>query len=378
MPYLWSYDTLRDLIMTSAHAISTDEAERRVLVLENPGLLGRHLVTDSLYAGLQLIMPGEFARSHRHTAAALRFIIEGERTYTAVAGERAYMEPGDFIVTPSWAWHEHRNEGGGPTVWLDVLDVPLVRFLGAGFSEHYSSAEFPRSAPPGDSRHRYGSNLLPVGFKRGAGASPVFSYPYARARETLEHLKRQTEWDACHGLKMEYIDPTTGGPAIPTISTFLQLVPRAFATAPYATTASAVYCVVAGSGTRDDRRRPLGARVSLSASRSLGGTELAAARDPGRRGIGAVQRLRRGGPTQAESLARAARLNDASAAGDPPAARPVATENDTICANRSRLREDNGKFVSVSERSRPRSEPGPARSGLTPDAATTRSLPAPP
>jgi gentisate 1,2-dioxygenase len=249
VPYLWSYDALRDLIMASAHAIATDEAERRVLVLENPGLPGRHLVTDSLYAGLQLIMPGEFARTHRHTAAALRFIIEGERTYTAVAGERAYMEPGDLIVTPSWAWHEHRNEGGGPTVWLDVLDVPLVRFLGAGFSEHYSSAEFPPGAPPGDSRHRYGSNLLPVGFKRGTGASPVFSYPYARARETLEHLKRHTEWDACHGLKMEYIDPTTGGPAIPTISTFLQLVPRTFVSAPYSTTASAVYCVVAGSGT---------------------------------------------------------------------------------------------------------------------------------
>jgi gentisate 1,2-dioxygenase len=249
LPHLWRYDALRDLLLEAARAISTAEAERRVLVLENPGLRGRHLVTDALYAGLQLIMPGEHARTHRHTAAALRFIVEGAGAYTAVAGERAYMEPGDFIVTPSWAWHEHRNESSTPTVWLDVLDVPLVRFLGAGFSEHYSEAELPTRAPPGDSHYRYGRNLLPVGFARDGSGSPVFSYPYAHARETLDRLAKTACWDPCHALKMEYVDPTNGGPAIPTISTFLQLVPKGFTTRPVRSTASAVYAVVAGRGT---------------------------------------------------------------------------------------------------------------------------------
>jgi gentisate 1,2-dioxygenase len=250
-----------------------------VLALENPGLRGRHLVTDALYAGLQLIMPGELARTHRHTAAALRFVIEGAGAYTAVAGERAYMAPGDFIVTPSWAWHEHRNEGDAPMVWLDVLDVPLVRFFGAGFSEHYAEAEFPTRAPStdggtagkagrslrptamdGGSAANAGRSLWPVDFDRGA-ASPVFSYPYARSREALEQLARQSALDPCHGVRMEYIDPTGGGPAIPTISTFLQLVPQGFVTEPYRSTASAVYAVVAGRGTvtlgRGDGRREL-------------------------------------------------------------------------------------------------------------------------
>jgi gentisate 1,2-dioxygenase len=234
--------------MESATVISTAEAERRVLVLENPGLAGRHLVTDALYAGLQLIMPGEFAATHRHTAAALRFVIEGEGTYTAVAGEKCYMRPGDFIVTPSWAWHEHRNESHDPTIWLDVLDVPLVRFLGAGFSEHYPEAEFPVKAPPDDSHYRYGRNLLPVGYRREATGSPIFSYPYARAYEALDHLQRHGEWDPCHGLKMQYIDPTTGGPAIPTISTFLQLLPQGFRSEPCKTTASSIVIVIAGRG----------------------------------------------------------------------------------------------------------------------------------
>src|SRR5688572_17325975 len=170
VPHLWRYAELRPVVMEAAAVVSTADAERRVLVLENPGLAGRHLATDALYAGLQLIMPGEFARAHRHTAAALRFIIEGENAYTAVAGERCYTRPGDFIVTPSWTWHEHRNESAEPTIWLDVLDVPLLRFLGAGFSEHYVAPEYPTTAPAGDSHLRYGRNLVPVGFKRGAGA----------------------------------------------------------------------------------------------------------------------------------------------------------------------------------------------------------------
>ena len=248
VPHLWRFDELRPLIMAAANVISTTDAERRVLALENPGLPGGHLATDSLYAGIQLIMPGEFARAHRHTAAALRFIVEGRDTYTAVAGEKAYMEPGDFIVTPSWAWHEHRNESRSPTIWLDVLDVPLIRFLGAGFSEHYPEPEFPPKAPPSDSQYRFGRNLLPVGYRRESSASPLFSYPYAHAREALEHLKAAKEWDPCHALKMEYIDPTTGGPAIPTISTFLQLVPKGFATDPYVATSSSIVSVVAGTG----------------------------------------------------------------------------------------------------------------------------------
>jgi gentisate 1,2-dioxygenase len=230
LPHLWRFDELRPLILESAARVSTADAERRVLVLENPGLKGRHLATDSLYAGVQLIMPGEFARAHRHTAAALRFIIEGRGAYTAVNGERAYMEPGDFIVTRPWAWHEHRNEGDAPALWLDVLDVALIRFLSSGFSEPYSAPEFPRSA------------------RAAAGAPPGFSYPYARAREALERSKLHGDLDACHGIKMPYLDPTTHGPALPTIATFLQLLPRGFSSAEHTTTAGSIFVVVEGRG----------------------------------------------------------------------------------------------------------------------------------
>ena len=91
-----------------------------------PGLTGQSSITHSLFAGLQIILPGEVAPAHRHAQSALRFIIEGNDAYTAVAGERTTMSPGDFVITPSWTWHDHGNDKREPMVWLDGLDIPLV------------------------------------------------------------------------------------------------------------------------------------------------------------------------------------------------------------------------------------------------------------
>src|SRR5207237_9578566 len=119
VPALWKYDEIRPLLMDAGRLITAKEAERRVLVLENPGLRGKSQITSSLYAGVQLVMPGEVAPSHRHAASALRFVLEGKGTaYTAVDGERTTMRPGDFVLTPFWSFHDHGNPGGEPVIWL--------------------------------------------------------------------------------------------------------------------------------------------------------------------------------------------------------------------------------------------------------------------
>ncbi|MEO6361933.1 MAG: cupin domain-containing protein, partial [Caldimonas sp.] len=107
----WHYDTLRPHLMAAGDLISAEEAERRVLVLENPAMRGQSCITSSLYAGLQLILPGEVAAAHRHTQSALRLVLDGKGAYTAVDGERTTMRFGDFIITPSWTFHDHGNEG---------------------------------------------------------------------------------------------------------------------------------------------------------------------------------------------------------------------------------------------------------------------------
>ena len=139
VPAHWSYDKVRPQLMRACEMVTKKEASRRVLCLENPSLRGTTFISDSLFAGLQIIMPGEVAPSHRHTPSALRFIVEGQGAYTAVDGERTTMHPGDFILTPAWTFHDHGNHSPDPVVWLDVLDVPIVNLFDTSFAEHYAA-----------------------------------------------------------------------------------------------------------------------------------------------------------------------------------------------------------------------------------------------
>ena len=248
VPVLWRYDEVRPYLMRSGALITAKEAERRVLILENPALPGKASITHTLYAGLQLILPGEVAPAHRHSQSALRFVIEGQGAFTAVDGERTYMNPGDFIITPSWTWHDHGNDSGKPMVWLDGLDIPLVSLLDAGFMEPGNAEQQMATKPPGDSLARYGSGLLPVDWKPATKTSPVFNYPYARTREALEQMRKHGDWDPCHGLKLRYVNPATGDYAMPTMATFMQLLPKGFAGSPYRSTDGTVYVCVEGSG----------------------------------------------------------------------------------------------------------------------------------
>ena len=250
VPAQWRYDEVRPYLMEAGALISAEEAERRVLILENPGLPGQAAVTHSLYAGLQLILPGETAPAHRHTQSALRFVLEGHGAYTAVDGERTSMAPGDFVITPSWTWHDHGNESQEPMVWLDGLDIPLLRLLDASFAEPGPAARQMISKPAGDSLARFGHNLLPVDWTPGeVKTSPVFNYPYARTREALATLARHGAPDPCHGHKLRYSNPASGDFAMPTIGAFMQLLPGSgFATAPYRSSDGTVYVVVEGAG----------------------------------------------------------------------------------------------------------------------------------
>src|SRR5215470_10336816 len=162
---IWRYAELRPWLLESGQLISAAEAVRRVLMLENPGLPGSSAITQSLYAGLQLILPGEIAPSHRHTQSALRLIVEGSGAYTAVEGEKTIMQPGDFVITPSWTWHHHGHDGSGPMVWLDGLDIPIVALFNSTFRDDHDKAEAEVSRPTGDALARYGSGLLPVGYR---------------------------------------------------------------------------------------------------------------------------------------------------------------------------------------------------------------------
>lgn len=234
--------------MEAGRLIGTAEAERRVLMLENPGLPGEAKVTRSLYAGLQLILPGERARAHRHVAAALRLLIEGRGGWTAVDGERTPMSPGDFVVTPSWTWHEHANEGDGPVVWLDGLDVHIVNFFDAGFHEDENQRPPIEGRPVGASRWEAAFNLLPMDANRSRTTSPIFNYSYAYSREALHGIARFRNPDTHAGFKLRYSNPLNGDWAIASIATWIQLLPSGFVSQPYRSTDGTIHVVVEGAG----------------------------------------------------------------------------------------------------------------------------------
>ena len=219
LAHAWRYGEAREQLLEAGRLITAEEAERRVVVLANPGLPGKLQVTDTLYAGLQLILPGEVAPPHRHSQSALRFVLEGSGAYTAVDGQKVSMSPGDFIVTPAMTWHEH---GGGetPVIWLDVLDVPLVGFLGAGFREEGAADPAPSADPA------------------------AFAWPYDRMRAALEQL-RSGRPDPCHGFQLRYGD-AGGGWAMPTLGPTLSLLPAGFTGRPCRAIAGAVATLVEG------------------------------------------------------------------------------------------------------------------------------------
>jgi gentisate 1,2-dioxygenase len=244
---LWRYAELRPSVMEAGRLISAEEAERRVLILENPALRGQSCITQSLYAGLQLIMPGEVAPAHRHTQSALRLVLDGEGAYTAVDGERTTMRRGDFIITPSWTWHDHGNLGDQPVVWLDGLDIPIVRFLDAGFAEKNESSSQATTRPEGDALARYGANMVPVDYQpRATEPTRVFVYPFERTKASLQAIARGTP-DPHHGFKLRYVNPATGASPMPTIGAFAQMLPAGFETKPYRCTDGTVHVCLEGS-----------------------------------------------------------------------------------------------------------------------------------
>ncbi len=247
----WSYAKVRPKLMEAGALITAQEAVRRVLILENPGLAGSCAITQSLYAGLQLILPGEIAPAHRHTQSALRFIVEGEGAYTAVNGERTTMREGDFIITPSWTWHDHGHQAhaSNPVVWLDGLDIPMIRYFDAGFAQNATQEVQLVERPEGSTDSLYSHGLAPVKPRHQSPTSPIFNYPYSRTREVLYRLSREEAPDLRHGYLLKYVNPLTGQWAIPTMATFMQLCPVGFKSEVSQSTDGRIFSVVEGSGT---------------------------------------------------------------------------------------------------------------------------------
>ena len=256
LPYVWKWDEMKALMVEAGRIVGIDESERRGLVLANPGLGGKPYMTTTLFGDVQLLTPREAAPAHRHTTSASRFFLEGGGGYTVVGGEKCTMVPGDLVINPSYAWHDHGSEGDDEIIYLNVLDVPLVTTLGAVFYDHdyakegdsdkaFQSVRKPLNA----SVDLYGTGGLMPKFVPRSGKlySPQLVYRWEHVHAALKGLARY-EGDPYDGIILEYVNPESGGPVMPTMSFNMQMLRAGEHTLAHRQTASTVYCVVEGQG----------------------------------------------------------------------------------------------------------------------------------
>jgi gentisate 1,2-dioxygenase len=265
VPYRWRWSDIEPRLRVAAKTVPIEECERRALVFANPGLDGKPYITNTLFAAYSLYNPGERAPVHRHTPSASRFALEGDGGFTVVEGEKLSMLRGDLILTPHGTWHDHGNDGREAVIWVDVLNVPLVESLNATRFEFDYTEREPQSntgepvkrstqtirEPAEHSDRLYGAaGLLPlfVSHRRGPTEhSPMFVYRWQATKHALEQL-RDYGGSPYDGIILEYVDPVTGGPVMPTMSFRSQLLRPCEQTQAHRKTASTIYCVLEGAG----------------------------------------------------------------------------------------------------------------------------------
>lgn len=250
LPMIWRYDDLRADVLRALDLVTPEEAGRRVVYLENPGRSDVVAAVGWLYSGLQVMKPGECASSHRHSASALRFIMEGSGAFTNVDGQKLTLGANDFVLTPNGTWHEHGvSEDGSICIWQDGLDIPLMNALDANFYEVHPDLNQAVSHPVDASVAAWANaGLRPWGSTWTKRYSPLLKYEWAPTYEALQKYARVTDGSPFDGVLMEYVNPDTGGPVMMTIGAHMQMLRPGEKTKAHRQTGSFVYQCCKGKG----------------------------------------------------------------------------------------------------------------------------------
>jgi gentisate 1,2-dioxygenase len=259
-PFVWHYDDVLPQLLRAATIVPVEEADRRAVVFRNPGLGGRIATTPSLYAAYSLYNPGERASVHRHTINAGRIGLAGNGGYTTVNGVKCMIDRGDLVLTPSWSWHDHGNDGTDVNVWFDILDAPLA----FGLNTHFFDFDYREERNGGARNQRIQTAQCVIDSStnpfRAAGVTPANTatprdasrsrmvfYPYKETRRALDLLKSDG-FDSFDGVSVRLTDPLTGEFAMRTIDCTVKLLPPEGRTQPTRQSAHSIYLVIEGDG----------------------------------------------------------------------------------------------------------------------------------
>jgi len=222
-------------IARSAEVKPLETTDRQGILLTNPGLGGRLQVTNTIRCAIAIYNHGDIAPAHVHSPNASRTILSDKGGYTNVEGERCECKRGDIVFTPNGTWHDHGNEDKDPMIWIDMLDWPLMEYLDCVWVDQNYTGENqaneksqPATYTDGHSTRLYGHGGLKPVFtsnQRGWGqmATPLFHYKGVDVREALDRLRKE-KGDPFEAIKMEFVNPITGGPVYPTLDYCAQLI----------------------------------------------------------------------------------------------------------------------------------------------------------
>ena len=242
-PCLWKWKDVYGSLMRAGEVVSMEDAERRTVRLLNPALKERQATTHTIQFSFQYVKTGERARPHRHTAAAFRFILKGSGAYTTVNGQKCVMEEGDLILTPRLTWHDHTNDSGKPIIWLDGLDIPLVQSL-----QQLAFEPYPQEAQP---IQKLSGEVAPFYDHARLTQAPVAEFFHYKWRDTDRILRALVETaapDRFDGYLLEFRNPMTGGPTMPTIQCALELLRPGQETEAHRHTSTVIYHAFRGKG----------------------------------------------------------------------------------------------------------------------------------
>jgi gentisate 1,2-dioxygenase len=246
VPWLWQGEVLRALAARARDLITIERGgERRVLALSNPGLGGAPFATPTLWGAIQALGAHETAPAHRHTASAIRFVLEGSGVWTTVDGDACHMHPGDLVLTPAWTFHDHVNDGDEPMIWFDGLDLPIIGALDASFFENHPDLNQPVQGFDLSEQMYATGGRVPYGTTNDAPHSPLLVYRWKESDAMLDKLLAQSGESIA---SIEFVDPTSGRPALPTMTCALHRIVAGARTPSRRKTGSSIFVVHHGSG----------------------------------------------------------------------------------------------------------------------------------
>lgn len=245
-PGFWSFASMRPLLLRAGELTPVEKAERRVLVMSDPGRgAGAMQATASIYLGMQLLLPGETAPAHVHTPSAVRIIIEGAGGFTVVDGEKMPMQEGDLVLTPGGEWHDHGHEGTEPVIWLDALDLPVFYYLEGSYAKE-GPLQSQRNRPDSSQVEYVSAGLAPSRrHEAGSRRYPMMRYPWARTEAALREMLK---WSGEAAAEVDYVNPETGRDVLPTLGFTAMFLPKGSTISPALRSCSSAFHIVKGAG----------------------------------------------------------------------------------------------------------------------------------